>query len=245
VAFSIYKQGKATYKDTHSNIHIESSMSDSTDTKLLPVWNLHTRIFHIAIAIVTLVALTLGIMGDSDLMVWHYRCGYLLLGLIGFRLVTGILGGDYARFSRFPVNPFQIKTYLQGKSYAGHNPFGVWMVIFLLLAIAVQAISGLFTSDGFWLEGPWASDVNEQTVRIASTIHKNGQIVFFVLIGLHITGNIFTAIWKKQKSISAMLTGKKILPENSQWPAAKKTSWWVIAIALLAGAALSWIASNP
>jgi cytochrome b len=217
----------------------------SESTQRIRVWNLHTRIFHWLLVILVFSSLSLGMMGDNDLMVWHYRCGYTLLGLIGFRLVIGFMSGDYARFNTFPFNPLRIPGYLKGEAYAGHNPLGVWMICLLLFAVTTQAISGLFTSDGFWLEGPWVSEANETTVSVASTIHGYGDIVFTALIGIHLLANVIYAFWKKNQLIRAMFTGNKIFSTDVNCEAAKPTSWAVIIIGLIVAGFIAWVASNP
>jgi cytochrome b len=216
-----------------------------TPKTILKVWNLHTRIFHWLVVILVFSGLSLGMMKDNELMIWHYRCGYALLGLIGFRLVIGLMSGDYARFRQFPINPLRIPAYLKGQLYAGHNPLGVWMIMALLLAITIQGISGLFTSDSFWLEGPWVQDVSENTVSVASAIHGNGDIVFTVLIGIHLLSNIFYSLWKKNKLIRAMVTGNKEFSEQVPFAAAIPTSWTAIIIGLIMAGLIAWIASNP
>lgn len=209
------------------------------------VWNLHTRIFHWLLVILVFTSLSLGMKGDEDLMIWHYRCGYALLGLIGFRVVIGLMSGDYARFKHFPLNPLRIPGYLKGEQYAGHNPLGVWMISLLLVAVAMQAISGLFTSDGFWLEGPWANDASETTVSFASWIHDYGDIVFTLLIGIHLFANVIYSFWKKNKLIRAMFTGNKEFSADVNFEAAKPTSWKAIIIGFIVAGLIAWVASNP
>ena len=229
---------------SHDTIEHQSREKNSPLTPLY-VWNLHTRIFHWLLALLTISAISLGMLGDNELMVWHYRCGYALLGLVSFRIVIGLFSGDYANFKTFPLNPLRIKTYLQGKIYAGHNPVGVWMVSALLIAITVQAISGLFTSDGFWLEGSWVSEVDETIVSFASEIHGYGEYILTALIGLHLLGNAINSAWKKQALVKAMITGSKNLPEDASITPAKNTSWKTIISGLVVAVLIAWLASNP
>ena len=64
------------------------------------VWDLPTRVFHWA-----LLACVIGLLATASVggaaMTWHFRCGYAVLSLLLFRLVWGVVGGHWSRFSSF------------------------------------------------------------------------------------------------------------------------------------------------
>jgi len=67
--------------------------------KRILIWDVPTRLFHWLFAI-SFAAAWLSSESDRWLSI-HTFCGYLMLGLIGFRLIWGMAGGHYARFSTF------------------------------------------------------------------------------------------------------------------------------------------------
>ena len=76
------------------------------------VWDLPTRIFHWTLAGSFLVAY---LSGESERWVKvHVVAGYTLVGLILFRLVWGLAGTRYARFSSFWPDLAGIKRHVQG-----------------------------------------------------------------------------------------------------------------------------------
>ena len=68
------------------------------------IWDLPTRIFHWALA-VCIVALVITANVGGNAMVWHFRLGYTVLALLVFRLVWGLVGGRWSRFSAPPSSP--------------------------------------------------------------------------------------------------------------------------------------------
>ena len=58
----------------------------------------------------------------------HVALGYLLLALIGFRVIRGLIGTRYACFRSFAFGPSRVLAYLKSVlrgspfHYTGHNP---------------------------------------------------------------------------------------------------------------------------
>ena len=80
------------------------------------------------------------VTGDSDR--WrdlHVFAGYLMLALVGFRVLWGFAGTRYARFASFPFSPRRAFGYarslLRGDAarFIGHNPAG---------SVAIYALGG-------------------------------------------------------------------------------------------------------
>ena len=70
--------------------------------------------------------------------------------------------------------------------HAGHNPLAGWTVSLTLLAIAVQAVTGLFASDDLFIEGPLTHLVTGETTSRMTEIHHYGQWTVGGLVGLHL-----------------------------------------------------------
>ena len=113
--------------------------------KEIRVWDPLVRIFHWSLVLAFTVAY---LSGDEESSL-HIYSGYLILGLLAFRLLWGIIGTRYARFSNFVYSPAEIIAYIKDlfsahpKRYLGHNPAGGAMIVVLLLSLVVVTYSGL------------------------------------------------------------------------------------------------------
>jgi cytochrome b len=181
------------------------------------VWDLPTRIFHwsLPLMIVGLVT-TAGLGGDA--MAWHFRFGYTVLTLLLFRIVWGLVGGRWSRFSSFIYAPATVLSYAKGlgkpEHSVGHNPLGAGSVFAMLFFLLAQVAAGLFSDDEISNSGPLAKFVSNATVSSATWYHKNvGKVFVFFLIVLHIGVVIYYLRKKKENLIRPMLTGDKDLPQ--------------------------------
>jgi cytochrome b len=109
------------------------------------VWDPLVRIFHWGLVLSFTIAY---LSGDEESSL-HIYSGYVVLGLIAFRVLWGLVGTRYARFSNFVYSPGTVIQYLKSlaakkpKHYIGHNPAGGAMVIAMLLCLIVVSVSGL------------------------------------------------------------------------------------------------------
>ena len=120
--------------------------------KRILVWDLPTRLFHWL-----LVTCFAGAWVTSTSDRWlsiHIFLGYLMVGLIVFRLVWGFAGGHYARFASFVRSPMAALRYLQDlmakrdAAYLGHNPAASLAIIAMLALGVAVAVTGVFTQSG-------------------------------------------------------------------------------------------------
>jgi len=115
------------------------------DTETVKVWDIWVRIFHWSLVVLFVVAY----FTAEEENVWHIYSGYAVLGLVIFRVLWGIVGSKYARFSDFVYSPQQVMQYLQGmvagtpEYYLGHNPLGGWMTVALVAGLLVVSVTGL------------------------------------------------------------------------------------------------------
>ena len=177
------------------------------------VWDLPTRLFHwlLTLAIVGLV-MTAQLGGFA--MDWHFRLGYTVLSLLLFRLVWGFMGGHWSRFSSFLSSPTVLLRYIKGsdqsKQSLGHNPLGALSVIAILLFLALQVASGLFSDDEISAYGPLGKFVSSNIVASATYYHTQiGKLVLLALIGLHLLAIGFYFFREKKNLVLPMVTGDK------------------------------------
>lgn len=181
------------------------------------IWDLPTRLFH-WVLVACIVGLLITGKTGGDAMMWHGRLGITVLTLLLFRLVWGLIGGRWSRFSSFVPNPARLLRYLRGQAQpedtAGHNPLGAFSVWAMLLALAAQAGSGLFADDEIAFTGPLAGTVSGSVVRAATRYHKDvGQLLVIGLVVLHVLAIIYYWV-RGQNLVLPMLTGDKQLSDQ-------------------------------
>lgn len=148
-------------------------MADNQVGTQVKVWDPLVRIFHWTLVLAFATSYLTGDEWDD----WgevHEISGYLILGLIVFRIIWGFVGSKYARFSNFIYSPKAVFAYLKSlvtthpKHYLGHNPAGGWMIVFLLVSILATGITGLKVLAVEHNDGPLA----QVTIQVPSLISE-------------------------------------------------------------------------
>ena len=192
-----------------------------TDDRRL-VWDLPLRLFHWLLVLSMIASYTTAKLG-FDWMQWHFYLGYWTVGLVVFRILWGFFGPRHARFGSFIHRPSAVWLYLKGMSKRtsprtiGHNPVGGLMVLLMLLLVAVQATTGLFTTDDVVWAGPYNAAVSSSTASTLSTIHSINFNIILGVVGLHISAILFYALYKRQNLVVPMLHGHlpaALVPEH-------------------------------
>lgn len=117
----------------------------NTSTPTVKVWDPIVRIGHWTLVIAFFTAY----LTEDEFMTQHIWAGYVVAGVVLFRIFWGLVGSEHARFKDFIYSPSTIFTYLKSlvqrnpKHYLGHNPAGGIMVIALLASLCVTVYSGL------------------------------------------------------------------------------------------------------
>ncbi|MDA1075705.1 MAG: hypothetical protein O3A63_13230, partial [Proteobacteria bacterium] len=101
------------------------------------------------------------------------------------------------------MKPFQGQV-----SEAAHTAPGIWLALGLLSLVALQAISGLGTSDDIFTEGPLFRHLVEETSDRFSWVHHRAFWGVFGLICVHLLAHVVYAI-RKDPAPLAMLNGRK------------------------------------
>lgn len=194
-----------------------SEASSAPGAVRVRIWDLPTRLFHWLLAACVIGAVISAKIGGNA-MVWHMRLGYAVLALLLFRLVWGLVGGRWSRFSSFIYGPTAYWRYLSGRARAedqfevGHNPLGALSVVAMLAWLALQVGSGLIADDEIAITGPLVRFVSIETSLSWTAHHKTwGQWLLFGLIGLHLAAIAFYR-WRHGKNlVAAMVSGDKAL----------------------------------
>ena len=177
------------------------------------VWDLPTRLFHWLFALSFAVA---WITGDSDTYRdLHVFVGYLMLGLLGFRLLWGLIGSRYARFASFWFGPMQAIRYVQdaltrsAPHHIGHNPAGSWAVYLLLLLGLLVGVTGILVLGGEEQQGMAAGITLFGGGEALKELHEGLASFMLGVVIVHLLG-VAAESWLHQENLTrAMLTGRK------------------------------------
>ena len=167
-----------------------------------PVWDIFTRVFHWSLVLAYCTAQ----LTAEEWDIAHEYTGYIILGLVAFRIVWGFVGPRNVQFSEFVKSPSTIKVHLtdvltgRHTAEAGHNPAGGAMVVVLLAWLALTGITG-------WLSTTLSGNVAELLEEFHEFL---GEYSLF-LIALHIAGVIVMSLLERQDLARSMIDGKKHL----------------------------------
>ena len=151
-------------------------MSEPGASEHTRIWDLPTRLFHWLLAALVVFSFTTGKLG-GDWLTWHFRSGYAIASLLLFRLLWGFAGSRYARFASFLPSPSRIlhtvRSYQSGAvpTSAGHSAIGTLSVYALLIVLAVQVSTCVFSNAAAFNEGPWVKFVSGATSDRLSRVH--------------------------------------------------------------------------
>jgi len=189
-----------------------------------PVWDLPTRLFHWSLVLLVGTNLFLIEPSGGFNTVIHLVAGYLVFGLLVFRLAWGFIGSPRSRFGdfvhRWPVVGGYLGRLLRfdPPHSVGHNPVGGWMIVALLAILGTMIATGLVATGGH-AAGPLAHFLPVAWTALAGDVH---QLVSNLLIGLivvHVAGvaaewwltgdNLVRSMWNGRKALAADLAARE------------------------------------
>jgi cytochrome b len=198
-------------------------MQPAVSDDLVLVWDPLLRLAHWALATAFAVAYFTGEAGRerSDL---HELAGYTVGAIVAWRLVWGLKGPFYARFTQFVTGPKAALRYLFGlmngtsPRYLGHNPAGGAMIAALLTCLALTVLTGVLTNRGRppLAQGEVTSVAEghgEAARTIFTKVHRVLANVTLALVVLHILGVVLACFAHRENLLNAMITGRK-RPDN-------------------------------
>lgn len=199
------------------------------------IWDIPTRLFHWTLASSFAIA---WLTSDGDQ--WrsiHVFFGYLMLGLVVFRLIWGFAGSHFSRFASFWFGPKEAIDYLKqvatghAPRHVGHNPTGS-LAIYILLAMAVMVgLTGIVTLGGDEQQGIAAGWFGFSQIKWIKELHEAAAILMLVVVIGHITGVVVESVLYKENLARAMVTGVKMAEPNTPKATARP---WVAVLMLLA-----------
>jgi cytochrome b len=174
--------------------------------RAVAVWDPLVRLAHWGVAAAIVLNMTV-IDEEAKAHVW---IGYAAFGLLGLRLLWGLVGPAPARFSAFPPSLSgalaHVSATLTGtaKPHLSHNPLGALMVYALWATLAVVSVSGLMLESTAW----WGVGAVEE-------VHEAAADLLVGLAALHVAGVLVESRLSGVDLVRAMLTGVKRLPPGS------------------------------
>jgi cytochrome b len=201
------------------------------------VWDPAVRIGHWALA--ALFAVAYLTEGEPEWL--HVWAGYGLAAVVAFRIVWGFVGPTRARFADFVTGPAEGLRYLRdlvaggAKRHVGHSPAGGLMVVALLAALTMTALTGMATLAveknegpmapllggpapvvvGFLpaLAAPAAADEDGERDGRKETVWKDAHEIFanltLALVVAHVAGIVVASVVHDENLARAMITGRK------------------------------------
>lgn len=177
-------------------------LSRTAASKSVAVWDWPLRLWHWALVLFVLVAWFTPNEYDS----LHRVSGYVVIGLLMFRVVWGFVGTRHSRFRAIRVRLRAAPAYLWGLRhgmtgrYLGLNPAGVVMMVTVLPLLAISTVTGAMQVTVSFFGVWWVEDS-----------HTYSSYAVMLVVLLHVIGTVVTSALQRENLIWAMFTGRKLL----------------------------------
>ncbi len=167
-------------------------------------YDLPTRLFHWIFAglFVSAFFIAKTIDDDSPTYAYHMLLGITLAFTAALRIIWGVVGTRYARFSSFRLSPRDLIEYfsslLSNKTARelGHNPASSWAAIAMLFFTFGLAFTGIQMAQG-------------NNKEFFEEIHELFANAFVLTVLVHIGGVVFHTLRHKDPIALSMVTGQK------------------------------------
>lgn len=191
----------------------------------IELWSRSIRLLHWALAISFVVAYL-----SADETIWlHALAGYLIVVVIGLRLLGGLLSQGPAALDQLWITPAALKAHLTALlrlkpvPHHGHHPLGALNILFMFTALLLVCLTGmallaldrgqgplvgLFPSDMVW---------HKWLLEGSHTLFAN---LALLLVLLHVAGVAGQSLIDRRNLSLSMITGIKIAkgkPQQNSW----------------------------
>lgn len=166
------------------------------------VWDLPIRLFHwlFAAGFILAAAIALLLDDDSPLFPYHAIIGLAITLMVCMRIVWGVVGSRYARFSSFAYGLVAVAQYLKGvmfggaRKYIGHNPGSAYAIFAMFALMIGLAVTGIMMGQG-----------NE-------SVKEAHEVLAYTMAGVvvaHVLGVILHTIRHRENIVASMIHGRK------------------------------------
>jgi cytochrome b len=174
-------------------------------TRDVRVWDPLVRLSHWTIAAAVVLN---GLIVDAEAAA-HLWIGYVALGVLGLRLLWGVVGIGAARLSAFPPSLSAARAHALGllsgraSAHLSHNPLGALMVYNLWGTLGLVSATGIMMGSDTFFGVDWVEEVHgvlANWLLLSAVLHVAGVALDQRLTGVNL--------------VRAMVTGTKRLPET-------------------------------
>ena len=181
--------------------------------RTIKVWDPFVRLFHWSLV----GAFAICWITEDEWIDLHVYAGYSVAALVLIRMVWGVIGTRYARFSDFVKSPGKVLAYLKdllsfkAKRFIGHNPAGGAMIVVLMFSLLLTVVTGMLAYGAEGLEPlaeplfsnrPYGGEFYEE-------IHEVFANLTLVLVAVHLVGVLVGSLLHQENLIRSMFTGTK------------------------------------
>jgi cytochrome b len=218
------------------------------DVGVIRVWDPLVRLFHWSLVAAVTVAAVTAMVLPPTWVTSHIVAGTIAVALVGLRIIWGFVGTGPARFTSFVHAPGVVLRHFQqlrqgvAHRHIGHNPLGGTMIVGLMTAIVVLALSGAIALGGTLKSGPLAFATSFATGEVWRQIHQLLAYGLLGLIGAHIVGVLVESRRTDDSLVRAMIDGRKEARPGDIVPPVRQalvlTTAAIAVVALVASAAV-------
>jgi cytochrome b len=167
------------------------------------VYDLPTRVFHWLFAGLFIAAFGIAQLTDDE-SPWfsqHMLLGLILVVTTMLRIIWGVVGSRYARFSSFPLNLGRLIEYLRatfttkGKAYFAHNPASAWAAVMMMGLSLGLGVTGYLMAGG-----------QKETFE---DIHELMANAFAFVAVAHVAGVVLHSLRHRDGIALSMIHGQK------------------------------------
>ncbi len=211
-----------------------STATSAQATMLVTVWDPVVRLGHWALVAAFAVAYLSAEEEGGTPGALHVWGGYVVGAIVVLRVLWGLVGPQYARFSDFVCGPIAALRYLvdlfagRARRCLGHSPAGGAMVIALLVCLAGTVATGIvaygergkgpLAAEGAVItaiaraeenEGAGKAEGAEGGKSIVGELHGALANITLALVVLHVLGVGRASYAHRENLVAAMVSGKK------------------------------------
>lgn len=179
--------------------------------KMTLVYDIPTRLFHWIFAALFVGAFFIAKTFDDESRVYPYHMlmGLLLVATVVLRIVWGLFGSHFARFSSFELSPSKLVVYLKGvasfksERQLGHHPASSWAALMMMAFSLGLAFTGYMM-------------VKEINKEVMEEMHELFAHTFAITAICHVAGVVLHSLMHRDGIAMSMIHGQKESVEGSE-----------------------------